>query len=78
MQARIALANTALTALGMWALRIPGLGLLSVFVFICSFIPIAGCFISTVPIGFVALTEYGFFKVRRRHVPWVSKQTCAL
>lgn len=70
-QARIAAANTALTALGMSVLQIPGLGLLSVFVFICSFIPIAGCFISTVPIGFVALTEYGFFKVRCSHVgPW--------
>lgn len=47
----------------MWALAIPGIGLLSLFVFICSFIPIAGCFISTVPIGFTALTEYGFVKV---------------
>lgn len=41
-QARIALVNTTLTALGMWALAIPGLGLLSLFVFLCSFIPIAG------------------------------------
>ena len=64
LQARIAAANTALTALGMWTLQLPGLGLLSMFVFLCSFIPIAGCFISTVPIGFVALTEYGFFKVK--------------
>ncbi|EIE20668.1 hypothetical protein COCSUDRAFT_48360 [Coccomyxa subellipsoidea C-169] len=62
-QARIALVNTALTAAGMWTLAIPGLGLLSLFVFICSFIPIAGCFISTVPIAFVALTEYGFLKL---------------
>ncbi|KAK9826469.1 hypothetical protein WJX81_002640 [Elliptochloris bilobata] len=62
-QARIALVNTALTAAGMWALAIPGIGLLSLFVFICSFIPIAGCFISTVPIGFTALTEYGFVKL---------------
>ena len=63
MQARIAVANTALTSLGMWCLAIPGKGLLSLFVFICSFIPIAGCFISTVPIAFVALTEYGFLQV---------------
>ncbi len=55
--------NTTLTAAGMWALAIPGLGLLSLFVFICSFIPIAGCFISTIPVAFVALTEYGFLKV---------------
>ena len=63
-QAQIAMVNTTLTAAGMWALAIPGMGLLSLFVFICSFIPIAGCFISTVPVAFVALTEYGFLKVR--------------
>lgn len=62
-QARIALVNTILTALGMWALAIPGIGLLSMFVFICGFIPIAGVLISTIPIGFVALTEYGFIKL---------------
>lgn len=62
-QSRIALVNTALTALGMWALAIPGMGLLSLFVFICSFIPIAGTFISTIPVGFVALTEYGFTRL---------------
>ena len=63
LQAQIALANTALTVLGMWLLQIPGIGLLGLFVFICSFIPIAGVFISTVPMAFVALTEYGFIKV---------------
>ncbi|KAI8469626.1 MAG: hypothetical protein J3K34DRAFT_385728 [Monoraphidium minutum] len=62
-QSRIALANTALTALGMWTLAIPGIGLLSLFVFVCSFIPIAGVIISTSPIAFVALTEYGFMKL---------------
>eukprot|EP00798_Chlamydomonas_sp_ICE-L_P015257 gene15258-21340_t len=62
-QARIALCNTILTCVGLLALEIPGVGLLSLFVFVCSFIPIAGVIISTVPIGFVALTEYGFFKL---------------
>ena len=62
-QARIACVNTILTLLGMWVLQIPGIGLLSMFVFICGFIPIAGVIISTFPIGFVALTEYGFLKV---------------
>ena len=106
LQARIALLNTALTAIGMWILDIPGIAILSMFVFLCrwdskpamvwqgsisltnsqmngadqthifssrldndglfvaesccflifSFIPIAGCILSTVPIGFVALT----------------------
>ncbi|KAL4858147.1 putative transport protein YdbI [Chlorella vulgaris] len=62
-QARIAAVNTILTALGMWALKLPGAGLLSLFVFFCGFIPIAGVIISTVPIAFVALTEYGFTKL---------------
>ncbi|GIL91430.1 hypothetical protein Vretimale_17819 [Volvox reticuliferus] len=62
-QAQIAVVNTALTAAGMWLLAIPGIGLLSLFVFLCSFIPIMGCIISTIPIGFVALTEYGFVKL---------------
>jgi predicted PurR-regulated permease PerM len=62
-QARIAVVNTLLTAMGMWLLDIPGIGLQSLFVFVCSFIPIAGCVISTVPIGFVALTEYGFVRL---------------
>ncbi|KAL6785199.1 hypothetical protein ACKKBG_A02845 [Auxenochlorella protothecoides x Auxenochlorella symbiontica] len=62
-QAQIAVVNTCLTALGMWVLQIPGLGLLSLFVFICGFIPIAGVIISTFPIAFVALTEYGFTKL---------------
>ena len=65
LQSRIALVNTGLTCLGMYLLAIPGIGLQSLFVFICSFIPIAGCFISTIPIAFVALTEYGFFQVCR-------------
>eukprot|EP00887_Chlorella_sp_A99_P008096 scaffold12.g8096.t1 len=62
-QARIALVNTILTSLGMWLLALPGIGLLSLFVFICGLIPIAGVIMSTIPIGFVALTEYGFTKL---------------
>jgi predicted PurR-regulated permease PerM len=62
-QARIAFVNTVLTALGMWILKLPGVGLLSLFVFVCGFIPIAGVFISTGPIAFIALTEYGFLKL---------------
>ena len=51
--------NTALTAAGMLFLQLPGVAFLSLIVFFCSFIPVAGVIISTVPIGFVALTEYG-------------------
>ena len=42
LQARIAAVNTILTCTGMWALKLPGVGLLSLFVFCCGFIPIAG------------------------------------
>lgn len=55
-QTVIALLNTALTAVGMWALGLKGIGFLSIFVFTCSFIPIAGVFISTIPMCVVALT----------------------
>lgn len=58
-QTWIALVNTCLTAIGMSLLGVSGLGLLSVIVFLCSFIPIAGVFISTVPICLVALTQDG-------------------
>lgn len=56
-QTMIALLNTALTAIGMTALGLNGIGLLSLTVFLCSFIPIAGVFISTVPMCLVALTQ---------------------
>lgn len=59
-QTVIALVNTAITALGMWFLGIPGIPFLAVIVFVCSFIPIVGMFISTVPICIVALQVGGF------------------
>ena len=60
-QTVIACANTTLTALGMWLLGIPpsAIGFLAVIVFLCSFVPIVGVFVSTVPICLVALQEGG-------------------
>ena len=58
-QCLVAAVNTALTAAGMLFLQLPGVAFLSLIVFFCSFIPVAGVIISTVPIGFVALTEFG-------------------
>lgn len=60
-QAVIALCNTVLTAIG---LTIIGVGegnmvFLCTVVFFCSFIPVAGVFISSTPIGIAALTEGG-------------------
>jgi predicted PurR-regulated permease PerM len=56
----IALANTLLTAIGIFLI---GLGkhvaFLSMIVFLCSFIPVAGVFISSIPICLIALQFLG-------------------
>ncbi|KAG6542439.1 hypothetical protein Mapa_016129 [Marchantia paleacea] len=62
-QSAIAVVNTALTSLGLLVLRVSGVGLLSFFVFLCSFVPVAGVIISTVPIGVVAFTESGIWQL---------------
>src|SRR5690606_32943998 len=51
----IAIANTILTALGLWLMGLPSLVFLSTIVFFCSFIPVAGVFLSSTPICLVAL-----------------------
>jgi len=60
----IAVLNTILTGIGLWAL---GIGKYSAFllstVFLCSFIPIAGVFISSVPICMVSLQDYGLVQM---------------
>lgn len=58
-QAVIALLNTVLTLIGLIILDIPMKDVLSLIVFLCSFIPIVGMFISTVPIALLALTMEG-------------------
>lgn len=56
----IAVFNTLLTALGLWLLGLESkVAFLSLIVFLCSFIPIAGVFISSVPICLVALQASG-------------------
>lgn len=56
----IAVANTVLTASGLIFLGLSEkLAFLSVIVFLCSFIPVAGVFISSVPICLVALQTSG-------------------
>ena len=54
-----ALLNTGLTAVGMALLKIPMIEVLSIVVFICSFIPVAGVFISSTPIALEALSSEG-------------------
>lgn len=55
-QLMIAILNTALTAIGLSFFGIPNIAFLSAIVFICSFIPVAGVFISSVPICLLTLT----------------------
>jgi predicted PurR-regulated permease PerM len=58
-QAAIAVVNTVLTLVGLLLLDIPLVAMLSVIVFICSFVPVLGVFISTTPIVLVALNAGG-------------------
>ncbi len=55
----IAVCNTILTAIGIWVLGLPNLLVLSTIVFFCSFIPVAGTFISSTPIALLALQSGG-------------------
>ena len=58
-QAAIAVLNTLLTLVGLLLLRIPLTAMLSVVVFVCSFVPVLGVLISTTPIVLVALNAGG-------------------
>ena len=58
-QAMIACVNTLLTFAGLLILGIPSKALLSLIVFVCSFIPVLGVFISTTPMVLVALNDDG-------------------
>lgn len=59
-QGMIALINTALTTIGMFILGLHSIAFLAGFVFLCSFVPVAGVYISTVPICLVALDQADF------------------
>jgi predicted PurR-regulated permease PerM len=58
-QALIAVVNTVLTLIGLLLLDIPLVAMLSVIVFVCSFVPVLGVLISTTPIVLVALNTGG-------------------
>jgi predicted PurR-regulated permease PerM len=58
-QAMIACVNTVLTLIGLLILGIPSLALLSLVVFVCSFVPVLGVIMSTIPITLVALNTGG-------------------
>lgn len=58
-QAMIACLNTLLTTVGFWLLGIPSLAPLALLVFLCSFIPVLGVFLSTAPALLLALNLGG-------------------
>jgi len=56
----IGLLNTFLTAIGLYVLGLhENIAFLSVIVFLCSFVPVAGVFVSSIPICLLALQESG-------------------
>lgn len=60
-QLMIAMVNTVLTAIGIYVIGLQeNLIFFSAIVFFCSFIPVAGVFISSAPICLVALEKEGF------------------
>lgn len=58
-QALIALVNTVLTMIGIIFMQLPNAALLAAIVFFCSFIPVFGVIISTLPIALLALKTGG-------------------
>ncbi|MDR1921211.1 MAG: AI-2E family transporter [Candidatus Adiutrix sp.] len=58
-QIMISAINTALTAIGLQILHIPGAVLLCTLVFICGLIPVLGVFISSAPIALMAVNAGG-------------------
>lgn len=55
----IAIANTVLTALGVWLMGLENILVLSAIVFFCSFIPVFGTIMSSTPICLLALQSGG-------------------
>ena len=60
----VAAVNTVLTAVGLWMIHLRGeLAFVSLIVFLCGFIPIAGVFISSIPICLLALASGGMSRL---------------
>lgn len=55
----IAVLNTVLTGIGIYFMGLPPLAFLCTIVFFCSFIPVAGVFMSSMPICLVSLQQSG-------------------
>jgi predicted PurR-regulated permease PerM len=62
-QTVIAIVNTILSCIGFWILGLPAIALLGAIVFFCSYIPIFGMIMSTVPAALLAFRTEGFSAV---------------
>ncbi|MBI2213894.1 MAG: AI-2E family transporter [Acidobacteria bacterium] len=58
-QTVIALVNTILSCIGFWILGLPAIALLGAIVFFCSYIPIFGMILSTMPAALLAFRTQG-------------------
>lgn len=58
-QTVIAVVNALLTSVGFLILGIPSIALLATIVFVCSYIPVAGVFLSSIPAALLALKTGG-------------------
>lgn len=58
-QTAIAVVNALLTAIGFVILGVPSIALLATIVFFCSYIPVAGVFLSTIPAALLAFRTGG-------------------
>jgi predicted PurR-regulated permease PerM len=65
-QSVVAVVNAVLTAIVFLALGLPSIALLAMIVFVCSYIPVLGMFLSTLPAAFLALRIGGI-----PHVLWL-------
>jgi predicted PurR-regulated permease PerM len=58
-QTVIALVNTSMTAFGLALIGVPNIAMLSVIVFLASYIPVLGMWLSTIPMVVVAMANGG-------------------
>ncbi len=62
-QTGIAIVNSGLTAIGFWAIGLESIALLSTIVFFCSYIPVLGVVLSTLPAAILAFKAGGIVKI---------------
>lgn len=63
---------------GLIGLGISGPLVLSFIVFLCSFVPVVGVFISTLPMMVAALSDYGMSKVTYNSMAWLKTKGCLI